>query len=198
MATDTRARMLEAAARLIQERGFHGTSLNDILAASGAPRGSLYFHFPGGKDELMCEAMVREVAQLSALLREIFDTAPDPASGIRAYIDGAADAMRDSGFVVGCPVAPVVLDAPRTATALVEACRQAFDEWHGMIVEALVKEGVDPERAGRLATMSISCTEGALLMARAARDITPIRVVAKEMEALIRKALPWRRGRKAG
>ena len=55
MATDTRTRMIEATALLIRQRGYHGTSLNDILSASGAPRGSLYFPFQGGKDQLVVE-----------------------------------------------------------------------------------------------------------------------------------------------
>ncbi|TGW02048.1 TetR/AcrR family transcriptional regulator, partial [Mesorhizobium sp. M2D.F.Ca.ET.145.01.1.1] len=62
MATDTRTRMIEATALLLRRRGYHGTSLNDILTASGAPRGSLYFHFPGGKDQLVIEVTRASVA----------------------------------------------------------------------------------------------------------------------------------------
>ena len=66
MAKDTSARMIEATARMLQHRGYHGTALSDILEASGAPRGSLYFHFPGGKDQLAIEATRAAVDRLSS------------------------------------------------------------------------------------------------------------------------------------
>ena len=57
MASNTRKKMIETTARLVQAKGYHGTSLNEILKKSDAPRGSLYFHFPGGKKTLVLEAM---------------------------------------------------------------------------------------------------------------------------------------------
>lgn len=189
MARDTRDRMLDAATRLLRERGFHGTSLNDILSRSGAPRGSLYFHFPGGKEALVCEALVREVARISEALASLFREADDPAAGMRAYIEAAAQELEESNYLFGCPVAPVVLDAPVASAALMQACRDAFDEWQRLIVEALVNGGVLRHRAESLATTSVAATEGALLLARAYRDTSPLRTVADEIEALIRQVL---------
>src|SRR5947207_14909068 len=79
MATDTRTRMIEATALLIRQRGYHGTSLNDILSASGAPRGSLYFHFPGGKDQLVVEVTRDSVADVTKKLDEALAAGSDPA-----------------------------------------------------------------------------------------------------------------------
>ena len=70
MANDTRTRILETTALLLRQRGYHGTSLNDILSASGAPRGSLYFHFPGGKDQLVIEVTRDSVAGVTQRLGE--------------------------------------------------------------------------------------------------------------------------------
>ena len=70
MANDTRIRMIEATALLLRQRGYHGTSLNDILNASGAPRGSLYFHFPGGKDQLVIEVTRDSVEKVTQTLGE--------------------------------------------------------------------------------------------------------------------------------
>ena len=90
MARDTRTRMLETTARLLQHRGYYGTALSDILEQSGAPRGSLYFHFPGGKDQLVVEATRLAVDETSRYLRETLAAAPDPAEGVRRFFEAAA------------------------------------------------------------------------------------------------------------
>ena len=93
MANDTRTRMLEATARLLRQRGYHGTSLNDILAASGAPRGSLYFHFPGGKDQLVIEVTRASVAAVAEQLRDTLAAETRPGEAIRnIFADDGANA----------------------------------------------------------------------------------------------------------
>ena len=90
MAKDTRTRMIETTARLLQHRGYHGTSLNDILEQSGAPRGSLYFHFPGGKDQLVIEATRRAVEATTRELREALATASRPPGRSTRHISLSA------------------------------------------------------------------------------------------------------------
>src|SRR5262249_60493649 len=104
MAKDTRTRMIETTARLLQHRGYHGTSLNDILEQSGAPRGSLYFHFPGGKGELAIEATRAAVAEATQALQQALAEAKTPARAVRAYAEAAARLMRDTDYTFGCPV----------------------------------------------------------------------------------------------
>ena len=88
MANDTRTRILETTALLLRQRGYHGTSLNDILSASAAPRGSLYFHFPGGKDQLVIEVTRDSVADVTKRLGEALATESDPAVAVHhIYLD---------------------------------------------------------------------------------------------------------------
>lgn len=190
MTLDTRSRMLASTARLIQEKGFHGVGLKEILADSEAPRGSLYFHFPGGKEQLVLEAMLEDVERTTALLRETLDHAEDPAVGVRRFIEAAADAVRDSNYTFGCPVAPTVLDAPPATSQLADACRDSFDGWRGMYRDAFEAAGMDAGQAGSLATLTLAALEGALLMAKASRDTGPLLTVSRELEAAIRRALP--------
>ena len=126
MANDTRTRMLDATARLLRQRGYHGTSLNDILAASGAPRGSLYFHFPGGKDQLVIEVTRASVAAVAERLRDTLATETRPGEAISKIFAVTAQ-MLDENFAMGCPVAPVVLDGTNEVPELVELSRQAFE-----------------------------------------------------------------------
>jgi TetR/AcrR family transcriptional repressor of lmrAB and yxaGH operons len=190
MAGDTRTRMIEATARLLQHRGYFGTSLSDILAASGAPRGSLYFHFPGGKDQLVVEATRRAVEETSRYLRATLASAPGPAEGVRAFFEAAADLLVASDYSFGCPVAPVILDAPDTLPELQEICRQAFEEWVGLFRDSFAAAGVPAERAAVLAVLVEAAMEGLLLIARAHRDTGALRQVAAELEAIIAAAVP--------
>lgn len=183
-------RMIETTARLLQHRGYHGVSLNEILVAAEAPRGSFYFHFPGGKDQLVLDATRLSIAQTTEFLRTTLSESPDPAGALRIFIEETASMMAASGYTFGCPVAPLILDAPGGLTDIETLCREAFEEWTGIIRDALVAAGVPAERAGTLALMVEATHEGLFLIARAYRDTAPLMKGAGELEAVIRAALP--------
>ena len=189
MASDTRERMIETTAALVHRRGFYGTSLNEILQESGAPRGSLYYHFPGGKEELVLEATRQGVASVTQLLKELLTGSPDVADGMRAFIEAVAHVLRDSGYVFGCPVTPIVLDSPESS-ALAEVCREALEEWERVLAEGLGSGGIERGRAESLATMIVCAVEGGLILARARRDIAPLDAVAEELASMVQSALP--------
>jgi TetR/AcrR family transcriptional repressor of lmrAB and yxaGH operons len=188
MASDARERMVETTATLVHRRGFHGTSLNEILLESGAPRGSLYYHFPGGKEELVLEATRQGVAIVTQLLKDVLTGSPDLAGGVRAFIEAAAHVLRDSRFVFGCPVAPIVLDSPESS-ALTEVCQEALEEWQHVLVEALGSGGIERGRAESLATVVVCALEGGLILARARRDIAPLDAIAEELASMVQSAL---------
>ena len=185
---DTRERMIETTASLVHRRGFYGTSLNEILAESDAPRGSLYYHFPGGKEQLVLEATRQGVATITQFLEEIFTQTSDAAEAVRAFIQAAAHELRDSGYVFGCPVAPIVLDSPESSL-LAETCREGLEEWQRVLVEGLGSAGIERGRARSLATMIVCGLEGGLILARARRDIAPLEAVAEELASMVRSAL---------
>jgi TetR/AcrR family transcriptional repressor of lmrAB and yxaGH operons len=189
MAKDTREHMIETTAGLVHRRGFHGTSLNEILAESGAPRGSLYYHFPGGKEELVLEATHQGVAIVTQVLKQVLADSPDPADGVRGFIQAAAHELRDSGYVFGCPVAPIILDSPESS-ALAEVCQKALEEWQQVLVEGLGSAGIEGGRAESLATVIVCGLEGGLILARARRDISPLDAVAEELASMVQSALP--------
>ncbi|MBZ9847225.1 TetR/AcrR family transcriptional regulator [Mesorhizobium sp. CA14] len=189
MATDTRTRMIEATALLLRQRGYHGTSLNDILSASAAPRGSLYFHFPGGKDQLVIEVTRASVADVTERLGAALLEESDPAVAVHHIYQSVARMLEENEFSLGCPVAPVVLDAPNDVPDLVEICRSAFEQWIGLLRQAFVRAGVPERRAQALALLVESSLEGLMVIARATRDRTPVQAVADEVAALVEQAV---------
>jgi len=190
MANDTRTRILETTALLLRQRGYHGTSLNDILSASGAPRGSLYFHFPGGKDQLVIEVTRDSVAGVTQRLGEALAAEADPAVAVHHIYQAVGRMLEDNQFSLGCPIAPVVLDSPTDVPELAELCRSAFVQWIGLLQQAFVRAGVPERRAHALALLVESSLEGLMVIARATRDRAPLLAVADEVAALIEAALP--------
>lgn len=189
MANDTRTRILETTALLLRQRGYHGTSLNDILSASAAPRGSLYFHFPGGKDQLVIEVTRDSVAGVTKRLGEALAAESDPAVAVHHIYQSVGRMLEENEFSLGCPIAPVVLDSPTDVPELAELCRSAFEQWIGLLQQAFVRAGVTERRAHALALLVESSLEGLMVIARATRDRSALAVVADEVAALVKGAV---------
>jgi TetR/AcrR family transcriptional repressor of lmrAB and yxaGH operons len=185
MASDTRTRMVDTTARLLQQRGYHGTALGDVLTDSGAPRGSLYFHFPGGKDELVAAATRQAVDAITAELRETLGGDLPASKAVRQIMEAAADALATTDYAFGSPVAPIVLDALNDDSEIAEMSRETFATWIGLLEASFVRSGIPARRAGALATLVQASYEGLLVICRATRDTTPMRNAAREMETIL-------------
>jgi len=183
--TDSREKMIRATVELLRERGYAGTSLGDILARSGGPRGSIYHHFPGGKQELVAEALRRYAAGIRRRLAAVAETGSG-VDMVRALLGAMRDGLRASDFSVGCAVAGVVLDlAPDPDQALLTPAAEALHGWRDVIATALTRDGVAPARARRLATLVLAAFEGAIILARAHHDTAPLDEVEQELTVLL-------------
>ena len=134
--SSSREGFVEATATLLQRRGYAASGLNEIVARSGAPRGSLYFHFPGGKQELAAAAMERSGRRLRDAIATVLAAHEDPIDGIGALIDGLAAGLLASGFRDGCPIATVALEQAAVEDTLRAAACGAFDSWLAVIARA--------------------------------------------------------------
>src|SRR3954451_3879775 len=174
--TDARERMIESAALLFRERGIQGTSFSDVLAHSGAPRGSIYHHFQGGKDQLAREATQWAgefvAAGLAAALAE-----GDPVEAIAQFRRRWLKLLRASDFAAGCPVVAAALEGEQHP-AVRDAAAEAFGAWESILAEALRARGVAAPRARSVAALVISAIEGSIVLARAQRTTRPIERVA--------------------
>jgi TetR/AcrR family transcriptional regulator, lmrAB and yxaGH operons repressor len=182
MSSNSRASMIRSAAALFGSRGLSGTSFSDVLADSGAPRGSIYHHFPGGKQQLAGDAIGWTSEQILAHLR----ACPEgTASGVLAwFIDLWRQSVLASGGPAGCPVAGVAVDAG-TAGDLIEAAGAAFSSWTAALAGRLQAAGVPAHRAGSIATATVAGMEGALILCRAERSSQPLEATAQELMNLL-------------
>ncbi|MFJ7073754.1 TetR/AcrR family transcriptional regulator [Streptomyces sp. NPDC098781] len=182
-----RERMVFSAAQLIRRDGVAATGMREVAAHAGAPRGSLQHYFPGGKEQLVNEALgwagryaSDRVARFLAALDE-----PTPGGLFALMVRQWTDEYEAVGFAGGCPVAAATVDCAESIDSTREAAAAAFATWTGPVTVALVDMGVPDERAGALATLMISALEGAILMARAERDVRPLTTVARELGPLL-------------
>lgn len=172
---------------MLRRRGFTATSVRELAKHSGAPLGSTYHHFPGGKSEVATEA-VRFADDLTrrTLTAKL---AEGPRAGLAAFIDTWRGILRDSGFEAGCPVLAVAVDGHPDAAAARQAAADAFAHWSGLLTASLTDRGVDHGRARRIATLVIASVEGAVVMCRAERSVRPLDEVAAVLDATVAGAL---------
>ncbi|MEA5358912.1 TetR/AcrR family transcriptional regulator [Amycolatopsis sp., V23-08] len=185
--TDTRQRMLDTAADLFHSQGYHATGLTQLTTAGGAPKGSLYFHFPGGKEQLAAEAVRLSSERTGQLLRAVVTDAPDVATTVDRVVDVLANFLTESDFQRGCPLATVALDAAAESEPIREACADGYSAWHDILTEYLAAQGLGPDRADELGTIVLAAVEGGLLLARTRRDVAPLRAVAAHLHTTLER-----------
>ncbi|MBU8818685.1 TetR/AcrR family transcriptional regulator [Mycolicibacterium goodii] len=191
-----RERMVQSAAVLIRERGAHPTAIADVLAHSGAPRGSAYHYFPGGRTQLLCEA----IDYASDYVAGRLDRAADAHELLDDMIDKFRDQLLASDFRAGCPVVAVAVEAgdperADAADAVRDRAGAAFHRWIAQISTRLRADGVPAERAEGLATLITTAVEGAVVVARATRDIRPLELIHRQLREQLVAATPRRKDR---
>ena len=180
----SREAFIAATGRLLRRRGYAASGLNDIVALSGAPKGSLYFHFPGGKEELAVAAMECTGEDLRRAIEAILSSSPQLGEALAALVDALAVGLASSGYQDGCPIATVTLEAASGSEAVRDTAAGVFDSWLNVLEERLQSDGQDEPHARRRALLVLSALEGALILARARRDPAPLQAVREELLAL--------------
>jgi len=180
---NARDAMIDSAIVLFRERGVAATSLRDVVEHAGAPRGSIYHHFPGGKAQLAEEATRRAGDFIGVVLDRLTEDA-DPERAVQRFVDYWRSALTSSDFGDGCPVAAAAVSGAETESAR-DAAGRAFTSWERSLADALRRRGVPAERAESLAGLTVSAVEGAIIVARARRTDEPLRYVGRELRALL-------------
>jgi AcrR family transcriptional regulator len=185
----TRDRIVDVSAELLRRQGYAATSVKQIVTAAQAPFGSLYHHFPGGKEQLGAEAIRSSGALYEQLIPAIFDPAPDPPSAVRAFFAGAAEHLHETDYADACPIATVSLEVSSTSETLREACAEVFESWIGACVVRLVSSGLGEARSRELAIAMFAALEGAFVLARAVRSTEALAVAGELTASAVEQAL---------
>lgn len=182
--TDTRQRMVTSAALLIRERGVAGTSIAGVLEHSRSPRGSVGFHFPGGRSELLSDALRWVGGRVSSHLCEGIEQGLAPLDLYGGICDHYKHQLAETDYTAGCPIGAAAQESYDDA-ALGPVVAEIVSEWASLLAEALTRTGRDPAEAADIALLCIGSMEGAITMARVTRSPKPIDLALEAMTPLL-------------
>ena len=177
MPSDSRQKMIESAAVLLAMRGLDGTSFNDVLARSGAPRGSIYHHFPDGKDQLVDAAIALAGDRALQVLDAVVGHPPRDVTAF--FLDIWRAVLQRSGLRAGCAVLAVTVATD--SADLLDHAAAIFRAWRDRLAELYVVGGVAQNAAARLAATVVAATEGAVVVSRAERSMDAFELVAAQL-----------------
>ena len=183
--SNSRERFIRSTAQLLHERGYSATSLGDIVAASGSPKGSLYFHFPGGKEELAALALSHSGNEVCEAIKRAFSSSKTIEQALKEVFALFIAGLEQSGFRAGCPVGTVAAEAP-DSERVAEAVAATFQQWHVILRDRLIQADLRARRADELAEFILACFEGGVLLAKATKATKPLQTALKEIIHVLR------------
>lgn len=180
-----RQQIIATTCDLMERQGFHATGLNQIVKESGAPKGSLYYYFPEGKDELAEAAIAWAGQTLTEHIRTNLSGSEDAPTALRSFILGIAAAVERSGFRSGGPLTTVAMETAITNERLNRACRDAYALLQTAFAAKLVASGYTQAQAKPLATFITAAVEGGIILSRTYHTGDPLRLVAEQVGQLL-------------
>jgi AcrR family transcriptional regulator len=188
MAT-TRDRLVETSAELFRKQGYAATGVKQIITNAQAPFGSLYHHFPGGKEELGAAAIRTSGALYELLIPAVFDPAPDLPTGVRDFFAGAAEHLTQTDYADACPIATIALETSSISEPMRQACADVFERWIVAGAERHEDGGLTKEQARELTIAMLAALEGAFVLARAMRTTEPLQIAGEMVASAVERAL---------
>jgi TetR/AcrR family transcriptional repressor of lmrAB and yxaGH operons len=182
----SKEKILKTASRLFQLQGYHGTGLNQIIAESGAPKGSLYYHFPRGKEELAVEAVRHTAEKVASIIATELEKTADSTQAIADFILNLANRFDLEKTPQGVPIAAVALETSYSSDRLRTICQSAYASFQAVFAEKLLKSGYLKNEAEDISIVVNAMIEGAFLLAYTQGDTKPLRVVASKIPALLK------------
>lgn len=180
----TRDKMLISAAQVMRECGAAGVTIDSVLARSGAPRGSVYYHFPNGRNQILAEALRYSGDTITAVIDEAAERGARAL--LREFVTFWEQLLTEGGFNAGCPVAAAALGSAADELELKTAAGNILDRWCAGMTRAFVADGFDEQTAASLAVTSIAAMEGAIMLCRSTGSAVPLREVGDQLEFLVK------------
>lgn len=183
----TRRKMLASAITVLQERGAAGLTIDAVLERSECPRGSVYHHFPGGRNQILEESLLRA----GRVITDMVTTSAQgrPIEALQTIVNFWAKTLQAADFGTGCPLVAVAVSGTVADYALLPKIADVIDQWRGALTKSLISAGTNELRAVRISTLVISSIEGAIVLCRVQHSTAPLYDVASELERAITAAI---------
>ena len=183
--SNAREQILQTTCDLLEKQGYHGTGLNEIVKESGTPKGSLYYYFPEGKEQITAEAVLQSGRVVSERVRTGLTARNSPAKAIYEFILLIAENVEQSGFAAGSPLTAVAMETATQSERINLACREAYGMLQAAFREKLLDSGFSTTQAEELGTFIVAAVEGGIILSRVSHTADPLRLVAKQLKPLL-------------
>ena len=183
--SNARNQILQTTCDLLEKQGYHGTGLNEIVKQSGAPKGSLYYYFPEGKEQITAEAVLQSGQKTAERIRAGLASVSDAAEAVHDFILLVAEHVERSGFAAGSPLTAVAMETATTSERINQACRAAYAILQAAFKEKMLESGYSTPKAEEFATFITASIEGGIILSRTAHTADPLRLVAKQLKVLL-------------
>ncbi|RPI89650.1 MAG: TetR/AcrR family transcriptional regulator [Chloroflexi bacterium] len=183
--SNAREQILQTTCDLLEKQGYHGTALNEIVKESGAPKGSLYYYFPEGKEQITAEAVRQSGQVTSQRIRAGLAAGSDASQDVYDLILLIAENVERSGFAAGSPLTAVAMETAAQSGRINLACRAAYGMLQAAFTEKLLESGFSNSRAEELGTFITASIEGGIILSRTSHTADPLRLVARQLKILL-------------
>lgn len=194
MSNKTRQQLVETTSRLLERQGYHGTGLNQIVRESGAPRGSLYYYFPEGKEALVAAAIAEQGDRMRRFASTILSEIEDAVEAVDQVVERLIEFFSVSEHCGGAPLAAVALETSASSTRLRTTCADAYKGLIDAFAQKLTQAGYPLQQAQALATTVVASIEGAVILSRTQQSTSPMEQVRAALRTLLTQARAERQG----
>lgn len=185
--TNTKEQILSAASKLFQRQGYHGTGISQIIEESQTPKGSIYYHFPNGKEQIALESIHRMKDMVLQHAKEMLSTGNTAEEAFTRYFQSVADYFDHTEELEGFNMGLLASETSSSNETLCTACLETFKEWQQLFTETLVKLGYEETQAKEYSVSINALMEGACMLAITQKDGAPIRTVSQHLSLLFKK-----------
>ena len=188
--SNRRQDILTSTSQLMETQGYHATGVNQILEASGAPKGSLYYYFPEGKDGLTEQVINNTAVRIESRIRQAMAETEEPSTAVGNFFITLGGYVSAADYASGGPITTIALEVASTNERLNQACRDAYASWQQAFADKLLAHDYDETTAQQLATLIIAAIEGATILARSQKSVQPLHDAGAQMARLLEATRP--------
>ncbi len=184
---NTKLLIIDIAKTLFQEKGYLGVGLNEILKKCDISKGSLYHHFPNGKEELLIACLQSMKKEIISDIEEIFEAHQTTQEAAQAMIQKILDDFERDGTITGDTFSSIVSEMASLSEPVRNACSLLYTDIQAIYSKKLVKDGFSKEYAESIALMITASIEGGMMLCLTQNDSKPLKIISQVLPNLLKE-----------
>lgn len=188
MEINTKEKILIAASRLFRKQGYHATTLNQISKESNTPRGSVYYYFENGKEQLAQEAILRTGQIIKQRIEEALNKEVDAAMAIHMHLKNKAQEMEQQKETTDIfSLVAIAREVSDSNSLLLKTCKEVYDSWIEPFAQKIENSGFTSKEAQELAITIQALIEGAYALVVSHQNATPMYIASEQVLKLLKR-----------